>query len=246
MPAAGLKLWHGAASTPARQAQTRPGASPTMKRGERIIRKLTLACLLLVMSACGGGGASPTSGATTSTGAGASPAATALGTPVPGTSAPAVLAFTACPPSAVTSGEPPPADNGPTGACEAAEILYPSSGQPCTPSSGKFVTSSNCPLYPDLAQRLDQQPLGGPGGGADSVCRCQNTWMSSTYQVEGPTPDGPTTWDVRVIIVFGPSSQESFDVIVQAVASGSLISDIQCGGGGASTSIKQASPGPCT
>jgi hypothetical protein len=98
---------------------------------------------------------------------------------------------------------------------------------------------------PQLASRLDANPLSGPGGGADPVCRCQNTWQSATWQVEGPTSAGPTTYDVRVVLGFGPSSQESFDVSVDGVESGSLIADIQCAGLGSSSSIFSASPPAC-
>ncbi|MFN2451901.1 MAG: hypothetical protein ABR541_06075, partial [Candidatus Dormibacteria bacterium] len=94
--------------------------------------------------------------------------------------------------------------------------------------------------YPQLAQRLDQHPLSGPTGGADALCRCQNTYQSVSYGVAGPTADGPTTYNVRVTLTFGPASQEALDVIVQEVQSGSLVSDVQCGGGGPSTSIMQA------
>jgi len=48
------------------------------------------------------------------------------------------------------------------------------------------------------------------------------------------------TYTVRVTLTFGAASQEALDVIVQQVQSGSLVSDIQCAGGGPSTSIMQA------
>ena len=218
-------------------------------------RLLLLLPIAALLAACGapalptaGGATSAPATATASPTATATAAATASATATPGGygGGGGGLSFTACGPSHVSSGEPPASDNGPVGSCEAAMILMPQSGGPCTPAGGgTYSSTTNCPLYPALANRLDSHPTSGSGGGADPVCRCQNTWQSATYQVAGPTPDGPTTYVVRVVLQFGPSSSESFDVIVQGVASGSLISDIQCAGMGASTSIMSSPVANC-
>ena len=55
-----------------------------------------------------------------------------------------------------------------------------------------------------------------------------------------------TQYTVQVKLTFGPTSTESFDVIVLSVESGSLADDILCGSGDPSTSIKGTSPGPCS
>ncbi|GAC1342386.1 MAG: hypothetical protein NVSMB29_14010 [Candidatus Dormibacteria bacterium] len=176
---------------------------------------------------------SPTPAPTDSAGA---PPAAAIPAATP------IAGFSACPGGGPTSGEPPAGDNGPRGACFAAEILYPAGGATCHPAGGgTYAGTSNCPLYPRLAQRLDQHPLSGPtGGGADALCRCQNTYQTVTYAVAGPAQDAPTTYTVRVTLIFGPTSHEALDVIVQGVQSGSLVSDVQCAGGGPPTSILEA------
>jgi hypothetical protein len=215
--------------------------------GRPLVRTLLVAALAGLAACSGGptsqavpGGSPPAPAASTATptapSGGASPSP-----PAPAGNGGAVPAgFQACPPGGVTSGEPPAADNGPRGACEAARILLPPAGPPCRPAGGSYAGSASCPLYPALAQRLDQHPLSGGGGGADPVCRCQNTWQAASYAVRSPLPDDPTGSDVRVTLDFGAGSHLSFDVIVEGVQSGSLVSDIQCGGGGPGTSILQA------
>lgn len=152
-------------------------------------------------------------------------------------------------PIAVCSTQPPsssaePAESGATGACEVAQILLPPSGTVCEPSSGSQHYADVCPVTQDLGAALDRQPLSGPGGGADPVCRCQNTYSSATYLVSSAPAAGEFT--VQVKLVFGTSSSVTLDVIVESVESGSLASDILCGSGDPSTSIKGSSPGPCS
>ncbi|MFN2451000.1 MAG: hypothetical protein ABR541_01450, partial [Candidatus Dormibacteria bacterium] len=175
------------------------------------MRRLVVGIMcVLSLAACGGGqGASPspTSRASASpsatpiptatpapTTAAPTPAATAASTPTAAGGGTAAAGFPACPGGGPSGGEPPASVNGPTGACFAAEILFPAGGASCHPAGGgTYAGTTNCPLYPQLAQRLDQHPLSGPTGGADALCRCQNTYQSVSYGVAGPTADGPTT-----------------------------------------------------
>ena len=218
--------------------RTSPYDSRVLGELGRPLRRLLLAAGLVALAACSGG---PTSQASPVP-ATPTPAPSATPTPAPaanGGGAPVPAGFQACPPGGVTSGEPPAQDNGPKGACEAARVLFPPAGPPCRPLSGSYAASPNCPLYPGLAQRLDQHPLSSGGGGADPICRCQNTWQAASYAVRSPLPADPTGSDVRVTLDFGAGTRLSYDVIVEGVQSGSLVSDIQCGGGGQATSILQ-------
>ena len=123
--------------------------------------------------------------------------------------------------------------------------MYPTSGTVCGPAgSGKHYVDA-CPVTTDLGAALDRQPLSASGGGADPVCRCQNSYMSVTYTVM-PSAQQPSQYVVQVHLSFGPGSSLTFDLIVDSVESGSLASDILCGNGDPATSIKGSSPGACT
>ncbi|MFN2581879.1 MAG: hypothetical protein ABR498_03955 [Candidatus Dormibacteria bacterium] len=193
---------------------------------------------MLALVACGG-----TSSASPSP-APATPAPTTCCTPPPSPSASSgpstFVPCTTSPPT--TSAEP--AESGPTGACKVAQILYTSNG-PCGPGGSGQTYAQACPVTDDLGMKLDHNPTSGPAGGADPVCRCQATWMSATYTVT-QTPVNQTQYTVKVQLTFGPTSAETFDVVVLSVESGSLADDILCGNGDPSTSIKGSSPGPCS
>ena len=210
-----------------------------------LARGLALLCAGAMFAACGNSGTSvstPTPAHTTSPSASSTPEPPTTPPPaVPQAAASLAagttssLSFAACGSASWPSGEPPAADNGAKGACEAAKELYPSSGITCAPPQGQtYQSSPNCPLTSSLAQRLDSHPLPG----ADAICRCQNTYQSASYQVAGPIPGLSNEYVVRAKLQFGQLSQ-SFDVIVSETSSGSLIGDIQCGGGGSATSIMQ-------
>ena len=196
---------------------------------------IALGVATVALAACGAASSGPT----------ATPLQTALQTPnptpTPSANLPAYVPCSTQAPS--TSAEP--TDSGTTGACEVAQILLTPSGSVCKPTASGQKYAQACPVTDDLGAALDRQPLSGPGGGADPICRCQSTWMSATYMVT-PTPVQQTQYTVKVMLVYGPGSTQTFDVVVLSVESGSLASDLLCGTGDPSTSIKGSSPGSCS
>ena len=123
--------------------------------------------------------------------------------------------------------------------------MYEPGGNVCgPPDTGKHYADV-CPVTTDLGAALDRQPLSAPAGGADPVCRCQASYMSATYMVE-PSATQQAEYIVQVHLDFGPGSSLTFDLIVDSVESGSLASDILCGNGDPSTSIKGSKPGACS
>ena len=197
---------------------------------------VAIAGLALLGAACGSASTTTSSGAATAT---PSPSATATPTPT----ATADTTFAACTTQA-PSASAEPTDSGANGACEVAQILFPPSGPLCSPQQGQSYASA-CPVTSSLGAALDRNPLSGPGGGAQPLCRCQASYMTATYMVRGVAGQ-PMQFIVQTKVTFGPSSTEVFDIIVMSLESGSLADDVLCGNGDPSTSIKGSSPGGCS
>ena len=209
----------------------------TVDAAVRPTRAIALVVATLCLGACGG---SSTDGTPTPS---ASPSATATAAASPSASA-TTAGFVVCT-TAAPSASAEPSDSGTAGACEVAQILYPPSGNVCGPAGSGQHYADVCPVTTDLGAALDRQPLSAGGGGADPVCRCQNSYTSATYMVMASAGQ-PAEYVVQVHLAFGPNSSLTFDVIVDSVESGSLASDILCGNGDPNTSIKGSSPGACS
>ncbi|HZS15368.1 MAG TPA: hypothetical protein VFC09_12290 [Candidatus Dormibacteraeota bacterium] len=197
----------------------------------------------LAVAGCGGGtgnrtavvtgpsqSAGPDTTGTPSPTAAASPSPTAQPTPTP----------TPTPTPAGPSVQPtpyyiPPSDA--NGAADDGSYLFPSAtGHACGATQHHY---DNCPVTARLAQRLDANPTPG----AEPLCRCQNTWQSSSVSVT-QTPD-PSVWMVHVVLVFGPAATVKIDLLVRRTAAGWLADDTSCTGQGSQTSIYSAAPPPC-
>jgi hypothetical protein len=211
-------------------------------------RRHVLAILALaataVVAACGGGSTNRTAvvnGPSQSAGPDTTAPPTATPKPTPTPQPTATPSPTATPtPAPGPSVQPtpyfiPPSD--PSGAQHVGEYLYPSStGSACGATQHHY---DNCPVTSRLATRLD----GDPTPRAEPLCRCQNTWQSSSVSVT-QSPD-PSVWSDHVVLTFGPGATVKIDLLVRRTAAGWLADDTTCTGTGTSTSIYSATPPPC-
>jgi hypothetical protein len=214
-----------------------------MDRTNRGVILAIISLLTLLGTACG---SSPTSQApavaTTSTAAATMPATSTTTVPAIATTE---SSATAVAPSG--HGLPGPTQESvpasdPDGAAKVAHLLYPDSG--FVNCSSMATGYSNCPVTDRLANRLDQQPLAGSAGGAEPVCRCQNSWTSVSVSTN-VLPSDSTMYIAHVVLNFG-SAQERFDVSISRSAGGWFANDISCTGRDPhATSIYAASPPPC-
>jgi hypothetical protein len=195
-----------------------------------------------LLAACGGGSAPRTAVVTgPSQSAGpdttASPSPTAKPTPTP-TPAPSPTPTPTTAPGPSVQPTPyyiPPGDS--SGAQHVGEYLYPSAkGSACGAASHHY---DDCPVTARLASRLD----GNPTPQAEPLCRCQNTWQSSSVSVT-QTSD-PSVWTTHVVLTFGPGATVKIDLLVRRTAAGWLADDTTCTGQGSSTSIYGPAPPPC-
>ena len=182
---------------------------------------LALTALALMLGACTmpmtGGSVSPT--ATT-----AAPTPTPSATPTP------------APSPTLVNGRIIVSNLDDNGAAVVAGILYPPAGGVCG-ANGKY---DSCPVTDGLAQRLDSNPLGG----AEPLCRCQNTYQSSTITTEALPPGNPGAI-AHVVLDFG-GSMVKLDVTVIRSAGGWFASDTSCTGqDSGTTSIYAAAPPAC-
>lgn len=219
---------HGARALLRYAAMTRP----------RRARLGALVLLAATVVACGSSrnrvatGPEPTLGPPTTPTATASPPATPSpsATPAP-TPTPAATPT----PLSTSSGIIPAGD--PDGAAKLGAYLYPSSaGVACGGRTGHY---DSCPVTGRLASRLDSHPTDG----AEPLCRCQNSWRSSS--VNAAQTSDPTIWVDHVVLTFGPGVTVAIDVSVLRTAGGWLADDTTCTGGGSPTSIYAQSPPPC-
>lgn len=123
------------------------------------------------------------------------------------------------------------------GAVVVAGILYPPTGGVCG-ANGKY---DSCPVTDGLAQRLDSNPLTH----AEPLCRCQNTYQSSTITAT-PLPEGNPGATAHVVLDFGAGTTVKLDVTVLRNQDGWFASDTSCTDQDPqATSIYAASPPPC-
>lgn len=211
---------------------------PARRRALPVLALLATATLL---AACGGGGnrTAVVSGPSQSAGPDTTGAATPTATPSPTPSpTPTEKPTPTAPPGPSVQPTPyyiPPGDT--SGAQHVGEYLYPSStGVACGATQHHY---DNCPVTARLAQRLD----GDPTPRAEPLCRCQNTWQSSSITVT-QSPD-PSVWTTHVVLTFGPGATVKIDLLVRRTAAGWLADDTTCTGEGSSTSIYSSAPPPC-
>jgi hypothetical protein len=214
-----------------------------MHRARRHALTLLALAAATALAACGGSanrtavvnGPSQSAGPDTT----APPTATPKPTPTPvPTPTPAPTATATAVPGPSVQPTPyyvPPSD--PSGAQHVGEYLYPNAtGSACGATSHHY---DNCPLTNRLATRLDSNPTPG----AEPLCRCQNTWQSTSISVT-QSPD-PSVWTTHVVITFGPGATVKIDLLVRRTAAGWLADDTTCTGQGTATSIYSATPPPC-
>ncbi len=210
-------------------------------------RSLPLALLALasatMLAACGSSGnrTAVLSGPSQSAGPDTTPVPTPTAKPTPTSTPPPIPSPTPTPTTAPgPSVQPtpyyvPPSDQ--NGALHVGQYLFPSStGVACGDVSQHY---DNCPVTARLAQRLDSNPTPG----AKPLCRCQNTYQSSSVTVTA-SPD-PSVWSAHVVLTFGPGATVKMDVLVRRTAAGWLADDTTCSGTGTSTSIYSTTPPPC-
>lgn len=97
---------------------------------------------------------------------------------------------------------------------------------------------SACPVTSRLLTRLQQTPISR----ADPFCRCQNPYQNVSMSV---VMNSDTTSTVRLILSWGETVSQRFDVFVVYTSGRWLIDDIQCSGAGTSTSLYAQNPGLC-
>lgn len=144
----------------------------------------------------------------------------ACGTPAPPVST--TPASTPTPSPLATTAQP----LGASTPVEAVQALMPTGGVTiCRPSSGpRFAQAAGCPVTTRLEQRLQSNPLSGPGGGADPVCRCQN--IAPATLAGGGAAGG--TANVKATFQFQPPLVIQFVVVQQGQGSGWLVDDSLC------------------
>ncbi len=109
----------------------------------------------------------------------------------------------------------------------------------CRPQAGqRWSPEAGCPVTPRLAARLQSDPASASGGGADPICRCQNSVPAT---LEGGGPSG--TAIVRATFQLNPPLVITFIAVQQAQRSGWLVDDQTCGD--PSTSIYLTPVRPC-
>jgi hypothetical protein len=171
---------------------------------------------LLALSACGGG---PTSSATSA--ATAAPASNSTAAP---TAAPAA-----------TPAPSPTSDLSQVAAV--ANRIFPA-----TPTRDCFTGGlDSCPFTPRLKARMQAIISGSSGGGADPVCRCQNTYTSATVTAELVSGQAVA----HVVLGFGPSSTVRMDWVFVQSGGAWLADDSYCTTQGSATSIYTAMR-PCS
>lgn len=128
-----------------------------------VVRAMTLAVVLLLAAACG----SPSQPASSASAGPLAGAGSPSPAPPPVTTAPTVGGLTPAPGA------------GAADAVSAVRALLPNpAGGPtaCRPASGAaYSAAAGCPVTQRLQQRLQAGPTSGAAGGADPVCRCQNS-----------------------------------------------------------------------
>jgi len=213
-----------------------------MRRADRAVVLGIIGLGAMLVAACGSSATSQATVATTSTSAATMPPTST--TTVPAVSRTATSA-TAVPPSGPGLVRPtqetvPSSD--PDGASRVAHLLYPDFGfVNCSSMPSGY---SNCPVTDRLATRLNAQPLSGSAGGAEPVCRCQNSWMSVSVSTN-VSPYDSTISIAHVVLNFG-AAEERFDVTILRTAGGWFADDISCAGQDShATSIYASSPAPC-
>jgi hypothetical protein len=111
---------------------------------------------------------------------------------------------------------------------------------PCRPATGaRFSAAAGCPVTRRLQQRLQADPTGGPGGGADPVCRCQNA--SSPVPVSLVAQGGASA-TVRAAFGF-PGHPDDVQFTVVDLNGRWFVDDTYCAD--LSTSIYQTPVKPC-
>jgi hypothetical protein len=98
-----------------------------------------------------------------------------------------------------------------------------------------------CPFTPRLKARMQAIISGFSGGGADPVCRCQNTYTSATVTTELVSGQAVA----HVVLGFGPSSTVKMDWVFVQSGGAWLADDSYCTAQGSATSIYTAMR-PCS
>jgi hypothetical protein len=180
--------------------------------GKTLWTRSAAAAAAMLLSACGG---QPTSNATSAATAAPASAAPAAATGVP-TQAPAA-----------TPAPGPTADLSQVTAV--ANRIFPAQ-----PARDCFAGGLDaCPFTARLKTRMQAIISGFSGGGADPVCRCQNTYTSAAVTTD--LVSGKPV--AHVVLAFGPSSTVKMDWVFVQSAGAWLADDSYCTAQGPSTSI---------
>jgi hypothetical protein len=113
---------------------------------------------------------------------------------------------------------------------------------PCYPNRAPYhgFAAPGCPVTGRLKRRLQANPTSGPGGGADPICRCQNTpQRATTYHLDSNT--GKLA-HVTARFYFTPPVDMTFVVVRQR--RGWRVDDVYCAGR-PGMSIYQSPVQPC-
>jgi hypothetical protein len=200
-----------------------------------------LAAAALLVTACGD--STPPSGA--QAGTLTTPAAAPSPAAPPPTAPPTVAAVPVATAVAtpVPSIAPGMAGTGAADPLAAVRALLPSPGAAtaCRPPSGaSFSAAAGCPVTQRLEQRLHANPTGGPAGGADPVCRCQNVPAPVPVTLETP---GGTSALVRASFAFTGSPPDDVRFVVLSQGGRWFVDDTYCAD--PSTSIYVSPVRPC-
>jgi len=175
-----------------------------------------VAAALLALAACGGDATSSATSAAT-----AAPASNATGAP---TAAPAATPA------------PSPAANLAQVTAVASRIF------PAGPARDCFAGGLDaCPFTARLKTRMQAIVGATTGGGADPVCRCQNSYTSAAVTAE--LVSGQPV--AHVVLGFGPQSNVRMDWLFVQASGAWLADDSYCATQGTSTSIYGAMR-PCS
>jgi len=171
-------------------------------------KRSAAAVVLLSLPACGGGATSNATAASTA--------------------APTSNAATA-PPAAPAATPAPSPTNGLSQVAVVANRIFPA-----TPPRDCFASGLDaCPFTPRLKARMQAIISGFSGGGADPVCRCQNTYTSATVTTELVSGQAVA----HVVLGFGPSSTVRMDWVFVQSGGAWLADDSYCTALGSGTSI---------